>query len=232
MVRPTHTDADGRFRLTGVGRQRVVDLILEGDAIEQTLAIVFTTDTPGYQPVTLPGDGNLTLKIQPPRFETAVAPGRTIRGTIRDRDTGEPITGARIMTWSEGSRPLTSDAQGRFQLASQPRGRENFLTITVEDRPYIKLVKAIEGTAGRGPVDVTLKRGVWIEGKVVNQATGKPVKAVLTYYPFRDNPQVKDCPDASFLNNNVSDEVEVRHRQAGTLPRRGAARRRHPGRAG
>ena len=42
----------------------------------------------------------------------------------------------------------------------------------------------------------------------MNRATGKPVKAVVIYYPFRDNPGVKDCPDAAFLNNNVSDEPE------------------------
>ncbi|MHB1561005.1 MAG: sigma factor-like helix-turn-helix DNA-binding protein [Isosphaeraceae bacterium] len=208
LIPPATTGADGRFRLTGIGRDRVVFLIIEGPAIEQTIAFAVTSGDRNFQPVPMPSDGSMRLTLQPARFETSVAPGSNIRGTIRDRDTGRPIAGARITTWSEGSRPLTSDGRGQFRLTSQPRGRENYLTITVEDRPYIKLVKSITNVDGKAPVDVTLKRGVWIEGKVVNKATGKAVKAVVTYYPYRDNPHIKECPDASFLNNHLGDEVE------------------------
>ncbi len=210
LIPPATTGADGRFRLSGIGRDRVVFLILEGPAIEQTIAFAATSNDRNFQPVPLPSDGPMRITLQPARFETSVAPGSTIRGTIRDRDTGQPVAGARVITWSEGSQPITSDARGQFRLTSQPRGRENYLTITVEDRPYIKVVKTITNADGKAPVDVTLRRGVWIEGKVVNKSTGKPVKAVVTYYPFRDNPHVKECPDASFLNNHLGDEVEFR----------------------
>ncbi len=57
-------------------------------------------------------------------------------------------------------------------------------------------------------MEITLKRGVWVEGKVVNRADGRPVKAVVQYYPLRDNPHLKECPDAAFLNNNISDEPD------------------------
>jgi hypothetical protein len=43
---------------------------------------------------------------------------------------------------------------------------------------------------------------------VTDRASGRPVKALVQYYPFRDNPHLKECPDASFLDNNVSDEAE------------------------
>ncbi len=80
----------------------------------------------------------------------------------------------------------------------------------MDDQPYIKVVKPLkqQEVLDTARLDITLKRGVWVEGKVINRATGKPVKAVVVYYPFRDNLGVKECPDASFLNNNVSDEVE------------------------
>ena len=58
------------------------------------------------------------------------------------------------------------------------------------------------------PVEITLKRGVWVEGKIVNRANGQPVKVAVQYYPLRDNPHLKECPDASFLNNNISDEPD------------------------
>ena len=147
------TGADGRFRVTGVGRDRVAFLIVEGGSIEQTFAIVSTTADRDFKPVPLPSGGAVSLKIQPPRFEMSVAPGRAVEGTVRDRDTGRPIAGARLETWSDGARAIKTDAQGRFRLDGQPRGRENYLTITVDDQPYIKVVKPLKdrGCARPGP---------------------------------------------------------------------------------
>ncbi len=208
--RSVRTGADGRFRVNGVGRDRVAFLIVEGGSIEQTFAIVATTGDREFKPIPLPAGDGVSLKIQSPRLEISVAPGRAFEGTVVDRDTGRPVAGAKLETWSDGARPIKTDAQGRFRIDGQPRGRENFLTITVDDQPYIKVVKPLKPQEGldAARLDITLKRGVWVEGKVTNRATGKPVKAVVVYFPFRDNPGVKDCPDAAFLNNNVSDEVE------------------------
>ena len=207
---PVKTGADGRFRVTGIGRDRVAFLIVEGGSIEQTFAMVSTTGDRDFRPVPLPSEGEINLKIQAPRFELSVAPGRAVEGTVRDRDTARPIAGAGLESWTEGGRLIKTDAQGRFRLAGQSRERENYLTITVEGQPYIKVVKPLMDRKVLDPdrLEITLKRGVWVEGTVVNRATGKPVKAVVTYYPFRDNPNVKDAPDASFLDNNLSDEVE------------------------
>jgi RNA polymerase sigma factor (sigma-70 family) len=207
-LRPVQTGADGRFRVTGVGRDRAAFLMIEGGPIEQSFAMVFTSGDRGYRPILLPRGGPDERKLEGPRFEMAVAPGREIEGTVRDRDTGQPISGAKITSWFGTAIP--GDAQGRFRLAGQSKGRENHLTVTVEDQPYVKVVKPLNDSGGIAPVrlDIPLKRGVWAEGRVTDRATGKPVKAVVVYYPFRDNPNVNDCPDASFLNDNVSDEAE------------------------
>jgi hypothetical protein len=209
--RPVQTDADGRFRVTGIGRDRVAVLVVEGGSIEQSMAAVLTTGDPGYQPVLLPSDGSGEHKPQGPRFEMAVAPGRVFEGIVRDRDTGRPIAGAKIRDWFGNEH--RSDAQGRFRLAGQPQGRNdmpNFLIVTVDDQPYIKFSNPVVGPMGLRPVrlDITLKRGVWVEGRVTNKATGRPVRAAVTYCPFRDNPNVKECPAAAFLNNFMLDETE------------------------
>ncbi len=214
-IRPARTGADGRFRMTGVGRDRVALVLVEGGSIEQSFTMVSTFDERDYQPVLLPADSSGERKIEGHRFELAVAPGREIEGIVRDRDTGQPIAGARITSWSVGV--IKTDAEGRFRLAGQPRGGPNSLDVTVDDQPYIRVVKNIEAPQDLGPVrlDIALKRGVWVEGKVTDAASGKPIQAVATYLPFRDNPHVKDCPDASFFNNNVSDEAEFRTDEAG-----------------
>ncbi len=82
--------------------------------------------------------------------------------------------------------------------------------MVVEGQPYIKVEKPIDDPTGLTPVpvEVVLKRGIWVEGRVINRANGRPVKAVVQYYPLRDNPHLKECPHAAFLNNNVSDEAD------------------------
>ena len=76
--------------------------------------------------------------------------------------------------------------------------------------PAIKVVKSVPNPSGVGPipVEITLKRGSWVLGKVRNRADGSPVKAVVEYYPSRDNQHLQDYTDAWFLNNNVSDQPE------------------------
>jgi len=207
-ISAVHTDSDGRFRLTGVGRDRVAVVIIEGESIEQSLAMVMTTSDPASTPLPLPADGSGERKLFGPRFDLTFDPGRVIRGVIRDGDTGRPVAGATVRSWGFGM--TTSDSQGRFRIAGQPKRGDNIVEVITEGQPYIKVDKPIGDSPGLGPiqVDVTLKRGVWILGKVIDRASGLPVKAVVQYYPFRDNPHLKECPDASFLDNNVSDEAE------------------------
>ncbi len=185
--------------------------MIEGASIEQSFTMVSTSSDRDYKPVPLPADGSGERKIEAPRFELSAAPGRAIEGTVRDRDSGQPIAGAEVRDWV-GIIHKT-DAQGRFRLPGQPRTAGNaptFLYATADDEPYIKYGQPLEEPKAFAPtrVDITLKRGVWAEGKVTNRATGKPARAVVIYYPFRDNPNVEDCPGATFLNNHVGDEPE------------------------
>ncbi len=221
------TGPDGRFRLAGVGRDRAVTLLIEGPSIEQSFAMVLTSADPAYRPLLLPAGGAGEQRLERPRFDLSVAPGRSIQGVVIDFDTRKPIAGAKIHSWVVGS--TTTDAQGKFRIGGQPIGRENRLSVEVVGQPYIKVVKSVSDPSGVGPiaVEITLKRGRWVEGKVKNRANGSPVKAVVRYYPFRDNPHVQECTDGSFLNNNVSDEVDFPTDATGrfravALPGRGA----------
>jgi RNA polymerase sigma factor (sigma-70 family) len=208
------TARDGRFRLTGVGRDRIVSLIFTGDPIEQSYAMIFTTSDPAYKPLILPVEplDNQRDKLLGPRFDLAVAPGRVIRGVIRDAETGRPVPGARVLSWKTGPPSRLSDVQGRFRLAGQPNIPEHRLEIDVKGQTYIKVVKVIVNPPGLEPivVDINLRRGLTLEGKVMNQANGRAVKAVVLYFPFRDNPHLKDYPDAPFYDFALFNETEFR----------------------
>jgi RNA polymerase sigma factor (sigma-70 family) len=218
------TGPDGRSRMTGLGQDRVVTLTIEGESIQETTATVLTTGDPAYKPLPISVEDSDEFKLLGPRFELAVPPGRVVEGTVRDRDTGRPIPGAKLgMLWSVGE--TTCDGQGRFRLTGMPKAANNALNVVAEDQPYVKVRKPVGDPKGLGPVrvDVELKRGVWVEGKVINKSSGHPVKAFVRYLAFRDNPHVKDYPGASIFNGSGWYDPEYRtdadgHFRAVALP--------------
>jgi hypothetical protein len=199
------TGPDGRFTLNGVGRDRIVVVVVEGPTITMTHAVALTTGDPAYMPVPMPGDGSKTM-LQGPSLTMTAPPAREVVGVVRDRDTGQPVPGVTIH--SSPFAHAVTDVQGRYRLGGQPRSPQVEVTAFAPDQPYLKVEKTAESGPGLGPltVDITLKRGVWVEGRVTDKVTGKPVAAVAEYYPLRDNPHLAEAPDFAGLNNNISDE--------------------------
>ncbi len=219
------TDPDGRFRLTGIGRDRTLTLIVRGESIEAIYMMLYTASDPAYKPLVMPVDESdyTRKKLLGPRFELTAAPGRVIQGVIRDAKTGRPVPGAKVRAWESGF--SVSDAQGRFRLTGQPKNKKHHIEVDIEGQTYIKVVKVIDKFPGLDPIvaDINLRSGITLEGKVFNQANGRPVRAVVQYLPFRDNPHLKEYPDASFFDNALFDEAEFRtdddgHFRAVVLP--------------
>ena len=156
----------------------------------------------------------------------AVEPTRPIEGVVRDIDTKDPIPGAIITAFQlsgstasiEGLISTESDAQGRYRLVGLPKGDRHKLAVYPPlDRPYF-ITKFLEVAAGPGidPVkfDIGLKRGIWITGKATDVATGRPVAAVIDYFPFLSNPHAEHYPN--FDPRVTSIAVKTRYKTDGT----------------
>ncbi len=235
--------ADGNRRPVPPGGHRTgsdCGVASRGGCDRADVLFVSTSADRDFKPIVLPGPAKRPEKIESPRFDLTVGPGRVVEGTVRDRDTGRPVADARILSISEsgGGASGSSDAKGRFRLQGLPSGRESSLTVDVENQPYFAVSRRLEDPEGPGaaPLDITIKRGVWVEGRLTNASTEKPVKANVYYYPARDNPHVKDCPDAPFLSDEAVGESLIESDRDGrfrvaALPGRGllAVRSREPG---
>ena len=211
-IPPVTTDSAGRFRLSGVGRDRLALLFIEGGSIERSEALVFTTSDPGYKSSPLPGKVSRALPLLGPRFEMTVAPGRAVEGVVRDADTQQPIAGAKVVLYGIGLTAAT-DGQGRFRITGQPRSQLNFFNlvgVVVDGQPYVKVVTPTGDPRGLELIhtEIALERGAWVEGRVVDRTTGQPVQAVVEYCPFGDNPHLEEYAGASFLDHNLGDEPE------------------------
>jgi RNA polymerase sigma factor (sigma-70 family) len=218
---PVKTDADGRFKLPGVGRERVAELRLEAPAIAtaDVFALTRPHDTlrlPGYRQY-MPRTTLLTLHGN--GFRHVAAPGQPIGGVVRDKDTGKPIPGAVVTSYQRAGDPISArtnlravaDKDGRYRLLGMPKGEGNVIRAGPPDsEPYLMSVRSVEAKPGLGPVtaDFRLKRGVWIHGRVVDQVTRQPVHAQVQYGVFEDNPHRKEAPGLSvdsYLQTRAAD---------------------------
>ncbi len=72
------------------------------------------------------------------------------------------------------------------------RSRNRLVAVPNVDQPYFGNAVDIPQTAGLEPVmvNIKLKRGLWITGRVTDEATGKAVASRVEYFPYASNPHI------------------------------------------
>jgi RNA polymerase sigma factor (sigma-70 family) len=196
------TDADGRFRLSGFGRERVVHLQFGGKVEPFKLEVLTRTG-----PVTGMFTGNENDAAYGATFERLVPPCKAVIGTVREKGSGKPAAGIRVAC---GRGAATTDAAGRYRIEGVPKTKE--YTVTAQGVPYFEATKpSVADAPGFEPVvaDFELERGLAIRGRVFDKKTGKPVRGTVTYHAFADNPSLKnvsalDWPRGRFTNEDGS----------------------------
>src|SRR5262249_11291252 len=119
LATETRTDADGRFTLSGLGRDRLAVLGVKAPAFVDDALTVMTRDAPD---AALP-EHKTPRVIYGAAFTHQLKRGLTVQGRVRDRDTQAPIAGMWV-TWRQDPRrdpPAAEDApvtdeNGRFTI--------------------------------------------------------------------------------------------------------------------
>jgi hypothetical protein len=194
---PVVTGPDGRFHLEGLGRERLVAGIVEGPGIETAWIDIMTRRAATIR-ATQPNGQIVT--IYGAEFEHVAGPSQPIIGVVRDADTGAPIEGVEI----QGNYPDgfvnyikgVTDQAGRYRLDGLPAGRKARLSaVAPKGEPYLQSVQEVSNNVALQPTEVafSLKRGVWITGRVTERTTGRPVRGQIDYYVFTDNPHAREA---------------------------------------
>jgi RNA polymerase sigma factor (sigma-70 family) len=199
------SDAEGRIRLTGIGRNRLVTAQLDGPTIVSEHLKILTRAGEPISVRTIQIGSPSTTTYYASSFRHVAAPTRPITGEVRDKDTKKPLAGVSIRSHSFEARPnefqtidivrTTTDAQGRYSLVGMPQGKGyRIVAVPPTDLPYVSSTRKLPDTPGLDavPLDIELKRGVWIKGKITDKVTGKPLRARVEYFTFESNPNLSD----------------------------------------
>jgi RNA polymerase sigma factor (sigma-70 family) len=175
------TDADGRWRSSGLGRDRIAVFALDGPGVPPTFLNVATRSAEEAFHVT---------HVHGPTFDYMAPRARTIRGTVRDQVTREPIVGVRV-TVRPGNATVRTGPDGRFEVLEGSKSNGYGLVAQPEaGQGYFanQACARVEGSGAELTQDLFLGRGIVLSGKVTNQSVTKPPKsAVVEYYPLASN---------------------------------------------
>jgi RNA polymerase sigma factor (sigma-70 family) len=161
--RPAITDKDGRFTLGGLNPDFGGYLHVEGGDF-------------GPQRVEIkPGAAN---KVQ--EVSLTLVPAQVLEGVVTAEDTGKPIAGARV--WPLSGPAVQTDEQGRYRLRLDP-GASHALEVTADDQPYVWVHTQVAWPKGaiRLQLNIALKRGVLVRGRVTEAVSGKPVAGAIVH---------------------------------------------------
>jgi hypothetical protein len=210
------TDAAGRFTLSGFGRERIVVLRLSGPTIATRFVNVITRVGPAVRgtrprpsgplaPPASANDGTTYDYAQGATFDYAAAPGVAVEGTVRDQDSRKPLAGVIVRQQisdefgaAEDEVKATTDASGHYRLDGLSRpvpGLYHGIHFAAPaNQAYLTAAFPQPGSGSDRParLDIALKRGVLVKGRVTDKATGQPVQGIVEYRAFADNPHIRD----------------------------------------
>jgi hypothetical protein len=174
------TAADGRFRVTGVGRDRLVTMVLDGPAIPRT----------GFMAVTRTAAAVPAERAHGVPFDHVAPLSRSLRGVVRDKATGKPVAGVTLGLQTTGPTAVT-DKDGRYELLGCPMSQGSVVVAQPQSgQLYFATAARLPDASGPDPLtaDFELVGGIPLRGRVTDQATGKPPKrGVVEYYPLFPN---------------------------------------------
>jgi beta-lactamase regulating signal transducer with metallopeptidase domain len=180
------TGSDGRFRLAGVGAERLVSLQLEGPGIQYSSLEVATRDM--KNPVSAAG---IQQRLYGANFEHLAAPSRVISGVVRDQATGRPIVGAAVHGMTHHT--AITDESGRYQLLGYAKSPRYDLQVFPPDgQPYFRASVTLPDTPGLSPLekDIELSSGTIVRGRLTDGFTGRPIVGRVEYHSLFPNEHV------------------------------------------
>ncbi|HEX5447348.1 MAG TPA: M56 family metallopeptidase, partial [Pirellulales bacterium] len=186
------SDAEGRFTLSGIGAERVVQVLVTADEVEHVFLRALTREMDPIEPPQLGAGRFLPAKIYGATFEFLARPSRKIVGTVRERG-GKPLPGISVRSFSGAGINAITDKDGRFELIGHAKTQQYQVRVVAENLPYFGADLVVADTPGLDAIvaDIELARGIAATGRVTAGPDGQPNEATVEYYPLFGNKYVE-----------------------------------------
>ncbi len=211
--RPVVTDAEGRFRLEGLGSQRFVRLQALGGGMAATRLAIHTREAPASRPngVIVVREG-LAESAYFARFTHVAVPGRSLQGIVTDAKSGKPVSGVQLVastSWASRKTPAVTGADGRFQIDAVPKADQYRVEVRATKSLHFNKQLTVADTGGLEPiaVNVPLSQGIRIRGRVTDAETGKPVRGKVDYEALWPNVNVRTESKQTRIGDPASSAV-------------------------
>jgi beta-lactamase regulating signal transducer with metallopeptidase domain/protocatechuate 3,4-dioxygenase beta subunit len=209
LVVPTvRSDANGRFTLTGIGHERIVELQVSGPGIATMSVLARSRQGDVIRVAKNPASlEDRMLVYHPAEFTCIATPSVPVHGRVTDRRTGEPLADFLVQGTFEAAAVHTkTDAEGRYRLEGFPLGENTVRVAPPKKSGYFAAeVQATTALGGQPAIqDVALSRGVVVRGRVTDTTTGKPVNGTIQYFAFINNPHLRASPGFELSDEHYS----------------------------
>ncbi len=209
LMPPVKTNEKGEFSLSGLGRDQMATVTFAGEGVAaERLFILGKEMETGQLPHIRPG-GAMDVYVGT-RFTHAVGPAVPVSGVVTEFKSGKPIAGATVFVERLFGRDATmkgpgklrlwtnhictvTDEQGRYRLIGIPPGAAHVLNVIApKSEPWLIASQEISlaANAATATVNVQMFRGIWLEGKVTDAATGEPISGRVDYLALQTNPNI------------------------------------------
>ncbi|HQR06728.1 MAG TPA: sigma-70 family RNA polymerase sigma factor [Gemmatales bacterium] len=128
-------------------------------------------------------------RYYPPRVQVPMVPGVTVEGTITN-ERGEPLAGVPVVvTNKRGRGPRTvTDARGHYQV-SELEPDESYSAHAYGHVDHLRAMgSAVHRNGGPIRIDLKMRQGAVLSGKVVDAKTGLGVRSQIIVQPTPGNP--------------------------------------------
>jgi RNA polymerase sigma factor (sigma-70 family) len=179
-------DVDGRFRIAGLGRDRLAQLIIRGPGVSETRASVVTRDMPEIRRPRPDGPVDVTFGAD---FTVTLERGQILKGVVRDRATSQPLPGVRVGLTDPSitGLPVVSDARGRFAIDGvRPLAPRDVLDVYATPEPGRPYLPGKVRLLAPGEAVIDCPAGIPFRLMLRDEA-GRPVEAEVAYSALHPN---------------------------------------------
>ncbi|HEX7378045.1 MAG TPA: M56 family metallopeptidase [Pirellulales bacterium] len=222
----TVTDQEGRFELSGVGAERVASVNISARGLVSADLEIVNRAGFNAEPYNKAAQESLPTPMRNsarfsglagPVFEHVAETELVVHGEVHDARSGhKAVAGAIVSMQARGiNNPISTrtDEQGRFELRGVPRDSDSVLFVHPPKEGNLlvqskKLALAPGQTVFK--VDIELKEGAVVEGRVFDQATGRGVKSSVRFIPLPENEQPSQFVAGISAANTTDDDGRFR----------------------